>query len=164
VGDGPLASLFEKPLANVDWLGRQPPDVVNRLMGDAAALIFPSECQETFGRVIAEAYAKGTPVIASNIGAAPEMVRPGVTGRLFQASNAEDLASQVNSSFSNIDSLRRMRPAARAEYEGRYHANSNHEQLLAIYERALGMHQRSAQPHLHHDELGRWQPAGLAGG
>src|SRR5437773_1848544 len=83
----------------------------------------PSRCQETFGRVIAEAYAKGTPVIASNIGAAPEMVRPGETGLLFEPGNAKDLARQICSSFSSIDCLRNMRRPARAEYESKYHAD-----------------------------------------
>jgi glycosyltransferase involved in cell wall biosynthesis len=160
VGDGPLSSLLQNLPANVEWLGRQPTADVNRLMGDAAALVFPSQCQETFGRVIAEAYAKGTPVIASNAGSAPEMIKPGVTGLLFEAGNAEDLARQISTSFSDVDRLRTMRSAARHEYESRYHADSNYHQLVAIYEQSLAARHGHAQTNLRDDELGRRQPAG----
>src|SRR5687767_11713068 len=100
-------------------------------IGDAALLISPSQCHETFGRVIAEAFSRGTPVLASDLGSAPEMVMPGETGDLF--TTPEDLAARANRLFSTPDLLRRMRAAARATYEANYHADANYPQLLAIY-------------------------------
>jgi glycosyltransferase involved in cell wall biosynthesis len=38
-------------------------------MGRARFVFFPTQTYETFGRIIVEAFAKGTPIIASNIGA-----------------------------------------------------------------------------------------------
>jgi glycosyltransferase involved in cell wall biosynthesis len=164
IGDGPLAPLLASPPPGVQWLGRQPLDVAYRLIGDASALIFPSGCHETFGRSIAEAFAKGTPVIASNLGAAPEMIDPSRTGLLFEAGNAQDLARQIAALHGDPIRLRQMRCAARREYEDKYNAASNYNQLASIYERAVWLRHNESradphQPQLYHHELGRRQPA-----
>ncbi|MGA2500710.1 MAG: glycosyltransferase, partial [Tepidisphaeraceae bacterium] len=164
IGDGPLAPLLRSPPPGVQWLGRQPLDSAYSLIGDAAMLIFPSGCPETFGRSIAEAFAKGTPVIASNLGASPEMIEPGRTGLLFEPGNAEDLARQITDLNSDPVRLRGMRQAARHEYETKYNAASNYDQLTSIYARALSLRHndnlvRPQQPQLHHHELGRREPA-----
>lgn len=52
VGDGPLASLIQAAAASnpaIQWLGRQPPETVLNLMGDAVVLICPSNWHETGG-------------------------------------------------------------------------------------------------------------------
>jgi len=96
VGDGPLSGVVRAACARnplIEWLGRQPRDEVDRLMGDAAVLIQPSQCYETFGRVIVEGYARGIPVIASRHGAMAELVSDGRTGFLFTPGDAGDRAT-----------------------------------------------------------------------
>jgi glycosyltransferase involved in cell wall biosynthesis len=86
VGDGPLASYVAQAagrLSGIDGLGRRPASDIYDLMGDARAVIASSELYETFGRVVIEAYAKGTPVIGANIEAIGELIEPGRTGLLF---------------------------------------------------------------------------------
>ncbi|MBY8873461.1 glycosyltransferase family 4 protein [Micromonospora sp. PLK6-60] len=51
-----------------------------RLLLDARCLIMPIQWEEPFGMVMVEAMATGTPVVALDRGAVPEVVRPGVTG------------------------------------------------------------------------------------
>ncbi|WP_347109560.1 glycosyltransferase family 4 protein [Paenarthrobacter sp. S56] len=53
-----------------------------QLMGGAVALINPIQWPEPFGLVMIEALATGTPVVATPMGAAPEIVRHGKTGFL----------------------------------------------------------------------------------
>jgi glycosyltransferase involved in cell wall biosynthesis len=48
------------------------------LFAGAKCLLFPTQANETFGLVVAEALMSGTPVIASHHGACPEIVLPGV--------------------------------------------------------------------------------------
>lgn len=55
---------------------------------------------EAFGRIIAEAQAMGRPVIATNHGAAPEIIVPGSTGWLVEPGNARALAEAIQDAIS----------------------------------------------------------------
>src|SRR5688500_5602362 len=83
-GDGPLRPRVESAAArtelNVQYLGRRPLDEVQLLMGESALLIFPSTWYEGLPRTIVESFAKGTPVLASDLGSMTELVADGRTG------------------------------------------------------------------------------------
>jgi glycosyltransferase involved in cell wall biosynthesis len=64
----------------VDWLGELDTQGKLGLLSAAAALLFPIDWSEPFGMVMIEAMACGTPVVALDRGAVPEVVRDGVTG------------------------------------------------------------------------------------
>lgn len=51
-----------------------------KLLSEAKALLFPIQWEEPFGMVIIEALACGTPVVAMNRGAVPEIIEHGVNG------------------------------------------------------------------------------------
>ena len=140
VGDGPWKERVARVAAarpDVELLGHRPLAEVHALMRSADMLIFPSEWYETFGRVAAEAFAAGTPVIAADIGAVAELVDHGRTGLKFRPGDPQDLASQVDQLLSQPAFLRRMRGEARAEFEARYTAERNYPQLMEIYRMAL---------------------------
>lgn len=139
VGDGPLADQVidaTKRLPQVEWLGRKPMTEVHALMGDAMFLVFPSKWYETFGRVAIEAFAKGTPVVAANIGAIAELVDAGRTGLLFQPGNADDLAAKVCWLLDNPTTIAQMRQEVRIEFEAKYTAEKNYQRLMDIYTQA----------------------------
>jgi len=58
-------------------------------------LIVPSLWNEPFGRIIAESYFYGIPVIASNRGGIPEIVQEGKTGFIFEPEKEGDLEEKV---------------------------------------------------------------------
>ena len=93
-------------------------------MRDAAVLIFPSLCYETFGMVIAEAFAAGLPVIASNLGSPGSLVAHGRTGLLFRPADPASLVEQVEFALAHHEELSEMRHQARAEYEEKYTART----------------------------------------
>ncbi len=64
----------------IEYLGELAQADKVRLMAGAMALLFPVQWPEPFGLVPVEAMACGTPVIASRIGAVPEVVAHGETG------------------------------------------------------------------------------------
>ncbi|MBA4104879.1 MAG: glycosyl transferase family 1 [Pirellula sp.] len=141
VGAGPLKSQVEAAAARdprISCLGERSNAEAQRVIGDAAALLMPSLWYETFGRTIAEAYATGTPVVASRLGAMAELVDDGVTGALFTAGDPTDLAAKVlqitSASAAERDA---MRTAARRAYEGRFLPRHNYTRLLEIYAIAL---------------------------
>jgi len=103
------------------------------LLGEAAVLIFPSEWYESLPRTILEAYARGTPVIAANIGAVAEAVEHRHTGLLFNPGDAKDLAGCVEWAWSHRRQLAEMGREARREYEAKYSAEDNYRRLMEIY-------------------------------
>lgn len=140
VGDGPLAPEVADIAArnnSVEWLGEQSSSEVNALLGGAEFLVVPSECFETFGLVIIEAFARATPVVASRIGALAELVRDGKTGILFPPGNAAALAAIIESLVRTQQTLPELGRQARAEFERAYGAERNYELLRAVYRRAL---------------------------
>ena len=77
----------------VVFLGAAGPEERNELLGNAYALLHPISFAEPFGLSVAEAMLCGTPVIAFNKGAMPELIKTGVTGYLVD--NIEDAVDSV---------------------------------------------------------------------
>jgi len=123
-------------LPGVEWLGRKAQEEVYALMGDAAFLVFPSEWYEGFPMVIAEALARGVPILATPLGSQGSIVDHGRTGLLFRPGDPEDLAEKVEWAWTHPNDLREMGREARREYEQKYTAEKNYEILMDIYERA----------------------------
>jgi len=147
-GDGPLAELVrnaQQQDRRIEWLGHLDREQLYDLIGNARALLMPSIWYETFGRTIAEAFAVGTPVIASRLGAMAELVRDEQTGLLFEPGNPADLAQKIThfQGLSN-DAVSKMSRTAREAYDGHFTAEQNYQRLLEIYQ--LAQQQVSQQP------------------
>jgi glycosyltransferase involved in cell wall biosynthesis len=141
VGEGPLDEVVREACRHdesIHWLGPKSCAEVKALMGEASVLIFPSEWYETFGRVVIESFAKGTPVLASRLGAMKEIIADGHTGLLFEPGSAEDLGQKLQTILRDSDVLLEMRALARAEYEKKYTAEQNLRVLLGIYQSSRG--------------------------
>jgi glycosyltransferase involved in cell wall biosynthesis len=145
-GDGPLAPVVQS--ASVDWLGRRPLGEVIELMGRASMLIFPSLWYEGFPRTIVESFARGTPVVASDLGSMKELIENGRTGALFNPGDAESLARTVLSLAEKPDALAQMRGEARGEFVAKYGPERNHSMMLKIYEHALARRAEAGEPEL----------------
>jgi glycosyltransferase involved in cell wall biosynthesis len=75
-------SVLAKVGPGVDYLGSlERPDLAIMLAG-ASGLLMPLEWDEPFGLVVVESLSSGTPVVAWNRGAMPEILEPGRTGFL----------------------------------------------------------------------------------
>jgi glycosyltransferase involved in cell wall biosynthesis len=140
VGVGPLERQVREAVAvnpRIEYLGQKPLAEAYELMGRALALVFPSKWYETFGRTVAEAFAKGTPVIASNLGTMRTMVSHQQTGLHFDSGNPDSLAEQVEWMLEHTDEWREMRIGARQEYEKYYSPERNYEMMMQIYDWAV---------------------------
>ncbi len=77
-GDGPQRAALEARAAGTQttFVGRVDPARLADLRATAGLAIVPSRAAETFGLAAAEAMAAGLPVVASAIGALPELCEP----------------------------------------------------------------------------------------
>lgn len=84
----------------VVYAGNCGPQERNRLLGNASALLHLIQFDEPFGLSVVEAMCCGTPVIAFNRGAMPELILPGKTGFLVndmqEAQDAVDNLPVIN--------------------------------------------------------------------
>ena len=145
VGDGSLRETVENAAANqtsVEYLGSKTSAEIYELVGGAHALIFPSEWYEGLPKVIVEAFAKGTPVIASDLGSMKTLIAHERTGLHFAPKAAQDLAAKVEWSLANLQKWRAMRVEARSEYETKYTAETNYQMLMDVYRRAAAQSKR----------------------
>jgi glycosyltransferase involved in cell wall biosynthesis len=95
-GDSSYARVWVDRLGlskNVRFLGYQPPDAVRDMMGVSDILAFITAF-EGMGIVAVEALAMGTPVVATDVGPLPELVRQGVDGRLTSL-EVDDIADGI---------------------------------------------------------------------
>lgn len=136
-GDGPLKDdVIQKCNTgpNLHYLGALEPEQVREQMKQCTALIFPSEWYEGMPMTLIEAFATGTAVLASRLGAMSAMVRDGREGFLFSAGDPGDLRACI-AKWQELDtrSKDRIRSNARKSYEEHYTAEANKQQLMEIY-------------------------------
>ena len=114
-------------------LGRLETDDVQRRVRSARAVVVPSVWYEVFGRVVAEAYAAGVPVIASRIGGLPELVRDGETGHLVDPGDPDDLARALLAQENDPMGSQTMGAAARSLYDEAFSPQVIVDRLCSIY-------------------------------
>lgn len=81
---------------------------LGQVLSEIDILVVPSLWHENNPRVIQEAFASRTPVIASNVGGISEFVRHEVNGLLFERGNVEDLARHLRRVISEPGLLARL--------------------------------------------------------
>ena len=117
----------------VTFVGRRPPDAVARFMRESAVVVLPSRA-ETFGAVLVEALASGTPVVATASGGPQEIVTDDV-GRMVPADDPEALADALLNVLSEPD---RFDPQRLREHAlSRYSWSRIAETYLEVYADAL---------------------------
>ncbi|WP_320198754.1 glycosyltransferase family 4 protein [Agrobacterium sp. rho-13.3] len=95
-GTGPseaaLRALAQHVGADVEFMGYLTGPALHETIAGAKALVLPSEWYENAPVSLLEAYALGRPVIGTNIGGIPELIREGETGLIAKPSDPQDLA------------------------------------------------------------------------
>ncbi len=102
----------------------------------ADVLCAPSLAGESFGMVLTEAFAAGTPVVASNIAGYSDVVTDGVDGLLVPPGDPQRLAEELQRVQHEPSRLREMGEAARRSAQ-RYAWPRVADQVTAVYERAI---------------------------
>jgi phosphatidylinositol alpha-mannosyltransferase len=121
----------------IEALGKVDDETKDAVLARAHVLAAPSLGGESFGMVLTEAFAAGTPVVASDIAGYGDVVRDGVDGVLFPRGDATALAETLRDLA--LDHERRAAMArAAAEHAPRYAWPHVAAEVLTAYEDAIG--------------------------
>jgi glycosyltransferase involved in cell wall biosynthesis len=133
LGEGPEErSLHAMAPVNARFERTVPPDEVPALIRRARAVVIPSAWHEPAGRVVIEAYAAGVPVIASRVGALPELVHDGETGLLRPPGDEEGWRRAFEHLLDDEESIR-MGSAAFRAWDTNYRPDIGLANLEAAY-------------------------------
>lgn len=123
VGDGPLRPQLEKRAGRPDLKGRvefagfKNQQELPAYLAGADCLVLPSDGTETWGLIVNEAMAGGTPAIVSTAcGCEPDLIVQGETGYSFPLGDTHALADRLRSFIQNKD--RDWASAVRAKIDG----------------------------------------------
>jgi lipopolysaccharide heptosyltransferase II len=116
----------------VEWLGVRRD--IPALIASVDIVVVPSTYPESFGRGVIEAQAVGRPVVASRIGALPELIDEGRTGLLVPPGDPAALAAAVHRLITDDKLRERCVAEGRTHVEAEGSAEQMVERTLAVYE------------------------------
>jgi glycosyltransferase involved in cell wall biosynthesis len=115
--------------------------VVARVLAETAVFALPTEIDKSPYSVL-EAMAAGVPVVATAVGAIPEMVPDGVAGILIPQGDGRALSRAIESLLDDEDKRRRMGLAGRERVVEQFDARRTTTELLKVIEEARRRHRR----------------------
>ncbi|HTT95900.1 MAG TPA: glycosyltransferase [Solirubrobacterales bacterium] len=127
-------------LGSIDIRGRVSEAELWSELHAADVLCAPSLSGESFGMVLTEAFAAGTPVIASGIAGYSDVVTDGVDGLLVPPGDPQRLAEELQRVHHEPERLAAMGAAARRSAK-RYAWPRIADQVTTVYERAMAVPQ-----------------------
>jgi len=143
-GQGSLTKSLQKLACELDistkteFLGfvphKQVPDVLNRLSVFAAPSVMDSE---SFGVAVVEASACELPVVVSDVGGLPEVVKAGVTGYVVPPRDTEAIAAAFLALLENDELTKEMGQAGRRLVMENYDWLENASRMERVYDSVL---------------------------
>jgi len=128
--------LDSETRSRVDALGKVSGDRLWDEVGAADVLCAPSLAGESFGMVLLEAFASGTPPIASRIAGYSDVITDGLDGILVPPGDPQALAEELQRLWHEPERLKTMGVAARQSAQ-RYSWPHVTERVRDVYERAI---------------------------
>jgi phosphatidylinositol alpha-mannosyltransferase len=146
---------------HLDLHGRVSNEELWQQLHDADVLVAPSLSGESFGMILTEAFAAGTPVIASEIAGYSDVVTNNHDGILVPPADPQALAEELQRAHHEPERLARMGEAAR-ESARRYAWSNVADQVMEVYERAIEVPEPEAPLDKARRRLGLTSSDGLA--
>lgn len=136
LGDGPDRAELQRQYASeesVVWMGFRSALEVARALKNSKYIAVCSRWYEGFPMVLLEAFRSGTPAIAPDHAAFPEIVERGKCGFLFEPSNLDSLTDALHTAASVSERVWREQSNSALRKAEEYSAAANYVRLMEIY-------------------------------
>ncbi len=98
-----LKHLPASVAAKITFLGKLDDESKSQFFKSVDLYVAPNTGGESFGIILAESMAAGTPILASNIPAFEQLLQGGKSGALFTSESAADLSTRLIELFADAD-------------------------------------------------------------
>ena len=139
LGDGPMRQFIQGQVREWDLhqavllTGHR--EDIPEILRSLDCLVIASTRHEGVPQVGLQALATHTPVVGSDAGGIPEIIRSGETGRIFTARNAPALAAAIQAAFRDPEKTQRMAERGRRLVERHYGLDQMIDTLESLYSR-----------------------------
>jgi glycosyltransferase involved in cell wall biosynthesis len=137
-GDGPARAELEALAARVApgrvvFHGRLPKAALHQLLRESCVSVMSSRWYENQPLAVLESLANGVPIVATDLGGTPELIRPGIDGELVPAEQPERMAEALASILADPDKAFLMGQAGRERMEQEFSPEAHLEGLDRLY-------------------------------
>ncbi len=142
-GNGPEKDNITKIIRDnqlekkVKLLGFLSQEELKEYLRKATCLVLPSIWYENCPYSIIEAFAMGKPVISTQVGGIPELVKENVNGFLYDYDNIEELTKILNNILQNKEKAKKLGENAKLDAINRYSKEAYYNKIMQIYSKVL---------------------------
>ncbi len=142
VGDGPdmdnLKKLvYELKAENIEFTGAKWGEAMDVELAGCRFVVVPSIWHENFPYVINQSFAFGKPVVGSNRGGIPELVKHGERGLIYESSEPTSLADAIRELWQSPENICRMGNLAKRFSDSEFSDEVFYKTLEEIYRGVL---------------------------
>ena len=123
-------------ISQITFPGRLAPDQVKRALATADILVLPS-FEENLPLSIIEAMGAGLAIVATPVGAVPDLIRDGETGLLVPVGDPHGLTEALSRLLRDGTLRRRLGDAAKARHSENFSLDAYAPTLAALWKRVL---------------------------
>jgi glycosyltransferase involved in cell wall biosynthesis len=124
-------------LKNVGFLGYKKNNELAGIVKNAYLVIIPSLWPEASSLVAYEASKASKPILASKIGALPEIITDNKTGILFSPGNHRELAEKIKYLLANPEIAKKIGQNAKEKIDTFNNENSHYQKIIKIYRQLI---------------------------
>ncbi|MEF8873954.1 MAG: glycosyltransferase family 4 protein [Candidatus Thermoplasmatota archaeon] len=139
VGDGPERKKLGKmggSNSNIMFLGKVEHEDISSIYERSDIVVVPSVWPEPLSRVLLEAAHFGTPILATDVGGSPEVIKDGYNGLLFKP-EVEDLSMKLKEILEDEDKIQEMGRNMEKYYEENLSKSTVVDRILETYRSRL---------------------------
>lgn len=142
VGTGPIEDelksiVNEEKITNIQFLGFKTGNELKEIVKNSKFMVITSEWYENGPMSVIEAMAYGKPIIGSNIGGIPEMIKNNVNGYIYETFNSNELSKCINKLLDSNNDIVSFGIKSRKTVEAYYNSQYHYDKIISIYNNIL---------------------------